>query len=85
MNEPRLMFAESDEVQEYKICEILRSYLIKKKGLKQMREEYERDEEAEYEQRLARKIHRRNRLAWQEEEADRDYAERSYENDRSER
>lgn len=48
-----------------------------------MREEYERDYEYEYEKELAREVRRRNRLAWQEEEADRDFAERSYFNDRS--
>lgn len=48
-----------------------------------MLEEYERDYEYEYEQELAREVRRRNRLAWQEEEADRDFAEREIEDDRS--
>lgn len=50
-----------------------------------MREEYERDYEYEYEKELAREVRRRNRLAWEEAEADRDYSERSYFNDRSTR
>lgn len=48
-----------------------------------MREERERDYEYEYEKELAREVRRRNRLAWEEEEADRDYLERSYFNDRN--
>lgn len=48
-----------------------------------MFEEIERDYEYEYEQELERKIRRRNRIAWQEEEADRDFAEREIEDDRS--
>lgn len=48
-----------------------------------MFEQYERDYEYEYEQELAREVRRRNRLAWEEEEADRNYSERSYFNDRS--
>lgn len=47
-----------------------------------MREEYERDYEYEYEQKLAREVRERNRLAWQEEEADRDFAERDFEYER---
>lgn len=47
-----------------------------------MREDYERDYEYEYEQKLAREVRERNRLAWQEEEADRDFAERK-DDDRS--
>lgn len=48
-----------------------------------MFEQYESDYEYEYEQELARKVRRKNRLAWEEAEADRDYSERSYFNDRS--
>lgn len=48
-----------------------------------MFEQYESDYEYEYEQELARKVRRKNRLAWEEEEADRDYAEREIEDDRS--
>lgn len=47
-----------------------------------MFEEIERDYEYEHELEIERKIRRRNRIAWQEEEADRDFAERK-DDDRS--
>lgn len=48
-----------------------------------MFEQIERDYKYEYEQKLEREVRQRNRLAWQEEEADRDFAEREIEDDRS--
>lgn len=47
-----------------------------------MFEQIERDYEYEYEQKLEREVRERNRLAWQEEEADRDFAERNFEDER---
>lgn len=47
-----------------------------------MAEQLERDYEYEYEQELKRRIRRKNRLAWEEAEADRNFAER-IEDDRS--
>ena len=48
-----------------------------------MFEEIERDYEYEYEQELARRVRRKNRLAWEEAEADRDFTERDTEDDRN--
>lgn len=48
-----------------------------------MFEQIKRDYEYEYEQELAREVRRKNRLAWEEAEADRDFAEREIEDDRS--
>lgn len=50
---------------------------------REIMEQIERDYEYEYEQELAREVRERNHLAWQEEEADRDFAERKIEDDRS--
>ena len=47
-----------------------------------MFEQYESDYEYEYEQELARKVRRKNRLAWEEEEADRDFSERDLKDER---
>lgn len=45
-------------------------------------EDLERDDEYEYEQALYRSMRRRQRLEWEEAEADRDFLERDFEDER---